>query len=388
MAKIEKDYLDHNATLTAMINEIERIKNLETPRQYLGFSVIGEECQRKLWYDFRLVSPKLIPGNVHLKFEDGFTQEDIAADRLRLLPQIKLLTRDSNGQQFGYRLLNGHFSGHCDGHILGIIEAPKTWHIWEHKSSEKMSELNEAVRTYGTKDALQNWNYTYYCQAVLYMKMQGFGRHFLTCSTPGGREYTSCRTEANSQLAKNLIDKAESIITAEKPLAKLSERPEFYKCKWCNNKDVCHNEQIPQVNCRTCAFSEPEMKDNNNDGKWFCHRLNSHIDFDQQLKGCDNHLYLNTLLPYDAIDCDQTREIPNWIKYKSGKFEFYNVNKLSIDSVIGKKYTSKELYSLKEFSKLQSMEETIIQEFNGSKPIMPVKSWDKHREIVDLKDII
>ena len=47
MAKLEKDYLDHNATLTAMVNEIEKIGNNQKPRQYLGvYIVTGKQIGR------------------------------------------------------------------------------------------------------------------------------------------------------------------------------------------------------------------------------------------------------------------------------------------------------------------------------------------------------
>jgi len=33
--------------------------------------------------------------------------------------------------------MGGHLSGYLDGALLGLLQAPKSWHVWDHKSSEK-----------------------------------------------------------------------------------------------------------------------------------------------------------------------------------------------------------------------------------------------------------
>jgi len=67
-------------------------------------------------------------------------------------------------------------------------------------------------------------------------------RHYLVVSTPGGRDYDSCRTEANPLLAEALREKAKRILEANGPPARLSERPEFYRCKYCDYQQFCHNQ--------------------------------------------------------------------------------------------------------------------------------------------------
>jgi len=105
-----------------------------------------------------------------MNFEDGHRTEELTAARLRLVPGIELWTHDENGQQFGFSIFNGEFQGHCDGVIRGLIQAPKSNHVWECKASNerKYVGFQSAKAKFGEKLALKNWNETYFVQAQLY----------------------------------------------------------------------------------------------------------------------------------------------------------------------------------------------------------------------------
>ena len=327
MANIS-EYIDNDMTLNAMSEKIIE-NNPKRWRSYLGMSEIGEPCWRMLWYRFRQVRQDVLKLQSILAIEDGYKQEDIMAARLRELPFIKLETVDEEtGQQFGCQYLGGHFAGHLDGKILGVLEAPKTPHIWENKAvnEKKFKNLRDLIMDVGEKDALEKWDIVYYSQAQVYMHSFNLNRHYLTVSSPGGRKYTSCRTNYNGKVALSLLAKAESIITSDRPPARNSENRSFYSCQWCGMKEICFDRMVPAVNCRTCAFSEPVVNSSNNEALWHCHKKN--VDFKKNEGGCDLHLFLNTLLPFKAIDADSSSDMPNWIKYKidEGNDIFYNVN--------------------------------------------------------------
>jgi len=310
-------------TLNAMSEQIIK-NNPKRWRNYLGMSEVGEPCWRLLWYRFRQVAQDVLTLQSILAIADGYKQEDIMAERLRLLTYIKLETRDEHGEQFGCRFLGGHFRGHLDGKISGILEAPKTLHVWENKAvnEKKFKALRDLILDVGEKDALEKWDAVYYAQAMIYCHAFQLTRHYLTVSSPGGRNYTSCRTNYNGKVALAILAKAEAIITADRPGPRLSENRSFYLCQWCKMKEVCFDMLVPDVNCRTCAFSEPITT--GNDAAWHCHKNN--IDFTGESKPCDSHLFLNTLVPFPAVDADSSEETPNWIKYKVENDIFYNVN--------------------------------------------------------------
>jgi hypothetical protein len=65
-------------------------------------------------------------------------------------------------------------------------------------------------------------------------------RHYTVVCTPGVREWTSMRTEFDPVAFTVLRDKAERILSARAPLARLSNDPSWYACKWCSWHGECH----------------------------------------------------------------------------------------------------------------------------------------------------
>lgn len=228
-------------TLEKMYRAIED-NHKDEKRNYLGASIIGHECSRYLYYSYNHYPREPFKAKTLMTFESGYRSEDLAADRLRLIPDIQLVTHDENGNQYGFSDFDGKFKGHYDGGIKGLVEAPKTWHIWEHKecNEKKFKEFFKLRNKHGYKDVLYNWNRTYYAQGQIYMHYTKMKRHFTTISTMGGRDYMSCRTNYNKQHAQEYVRKAQMIIEAEKPPQRISDKPDFFMCRWCDFKETCH----------------------------------------------------------------------------------------------------------------------------------------------------
>lgn len=299
MAKLPDLYSD--PTLEAMNEKMEEKQRLEKPRNYLGMSEIGDECWRKLFYSFRNAKKRVIPAKTLKAIEDGYLQEDKTIERLRDLPFIELINDDGHGNQLGVELLLGHFKGHNDGVIRGILQAPLTWHVFEHKA-KKQSEFNKLqkiINEKGEKNALIEWDITYYGQAQIYMHTFKLERHYLICCLPGGRDHVSCRTEYNKKYAENLIEKAKVIIFDNWNIpAKLSENREFFQCKWCAYQGVCHDGEFPLVHCKTCRYSEPVK-----DGRRHCLHKDCLIeDNELNMDNCPHHIYNPALISAKCID--------------------------------------------------------------------------------------
>ena len=77
------------------------------------------------------------------------------------------------------------------------------------------------------------------------------------------------------------LDRGEKLVWAEKPPQKLSVSPGFFKCRFCDERPVCHLGEIPDLNCRTCQFSKPIA-----DAKWFCNKHRMELPKEKQLLGC------------------------------------------------------------------------------------------------------
>ena len=232
----------HNdPTLEALKRICVEQGNKQTPRNYLGASLIGNPCSRQIWYSYKAAPKKPFEAETLWNFEDGHRTEDLIAARLRLLPNIELWTHKDDGSQYGFEALGGKFKGHIDGVIRGLIQAPKALHIWENKCSaeKKYNEFQSLKAKHGEKQTLKNWNENYFIQAQLYMHFLQIDRHYMTVAKAGGRDIDSCRTEYQPEIAEKAIDKADKIINAQSEPMRISENADYFICRWCDYADIC-----------------------------------------------------------------------------------------------------------------------------------------------------
>jgi CRISPR/Cas system-associated exonuclease Cas4 (RecB family) len=275
-------------TLAAM--DAAMVERQDTSRRgYLGASSIGAPCSRQLWYSFRWAAPVSFNAETLKRFEDGHRGEALMVERLSKVPGVVLSTHAPDGSQWGMQAHEGHFRGHCDGFIKGLLQAPKTAHIWEHKvcNEAKQKKLAKLKTEKGEKEALAHWDPVYYAQAQVYMHAFDQTRHYLTCSSPGERTTVSVRTNYNQEHAENLMARAKDIIVSDQPPVRISEDSTSYLCKWCDYHTVCHDITPMAVNCRTCINSYPD-----HGGEWSCTRHGG-LPKSKQVMGCPDYQGIN-----------------------------------------------------------------------------------------------
>lgn len=300
MAKITTAFLDPTLKAIDALIELDNKSN-SRPRPYLGASQIGEFCSRKIWLNFRWALNRFIPASGLRRIADGFRGEQVLVDWLRAVPGVELWTEDPEHpeQQIGMIDCGGHFCGHLDGVIQGLKQAPKTPHVWEAKvcNEAKVTKLRKLIAEKGEKAALKAWDEVYYAQAQVYMRGVALTRHYLTVATPGVRDIVSCRTEYAPKDAEALVQKAQTIITADRPPLKISETPAWYQCKFCDHADLCHGTALPHVNCRTCAHSTATLQGN---AHWQCEHHHHDLDEATQRAACPSHVWHPDLLENHA----------------------------------------------------------------------------------------
>lgn len=265
-------------------------------RAYLGMSAIGAKCERMLWYQFRWVAKPAFDAVTLKRFDDGHRSETVIVKRLKATPGLEVHDVADDGQQFGFKDFGGHFSGHMDGVILGLVQAPKTWHVLEIKASEKWQDLDKARKKVGEKHALAEWNPTYYAQAVLYMDYAELDRHYLVCGSAGARRETAVRTDADPAFAAILKNKAERIIFSDEAPKRIGSADSF-DCRFCDFKAICHDGILADRTCRTCLHVSPLRE-----GGWKCAQFGHELSRDDQEAGCKEHRFLPSLVAGDQID--------------------------------------------------------------------------------------
>lgn len=292
-------------TLKALNEILVQEGNAEPARPRLGASGVGHPCERKSWLQFRWAMERHIEAKGVRAIRSGHRGEAEMIEDIRKLEAkgVKLWEVDPDtGRQIGFEDLGGHFGGSCDGVIEGLLQSPKTPHVWESKvTNEKKFELLKKTKLErGEKQALFHWDPVFYAQAQLYMHYLQLERHWLTCSTPGLRDVVSVRTDYDFEFAMRMQVKAARIIFSARPPAKLSEDPSWYECKLCDFHDLCHGQSFATVNCRTCMHSTALTAEQG--GGWRCEKFAKPLVEDEQREGCSAHLYHPDLVPGTMVE--------------------------------------------------------------------------------------
>jgi CRISPR/Cas system-associated exonuclease Cas4 (RecB family) len=286
MANIEKYIQDE--TITKIYQAYEAMQQ-KGGRYHLGASLIGDKCKRKLWYSFRWVKEVNHNGQLLRLFQTGHLAEPRFIEDLKRVGVKVYEFDETTGQQFKVSECQGHFGGSMDGVGLGIGQSKK-WHLLEFKTHNEKSfkELKEK----GVKEAKPQ----HYAQMCVYMYLAGIERAYYMAVNKNNDELYGERLKSDNNHAKALIEKANSIIFADEPPTGISERADWFECKFCDYHDICFEQKIPQSNCRTCAHSTPVE-----DGKWSCKKR----DIAHKQAGCDQHILIPTLVTHSKpVDSD------------------------------------------------------------------------------------
>jgi hypothetical protein len=279
---------------TPSIDAIFETYQNDQNRPHLGASQIGEECERKLWYSFRHCLTPAFDGRMLRLFETGRLEEERVIRNLRKAGFEIWDVDPETKKQFRFEMWGGHFSGSLDGVGMRFLEAPKTPHVIEIKTS------NNAGFTQMLKKGVLLAKPTHYAQMQIYMSFLKLTRAYYIMVNKDNDKIYGERVEESKSYADILIEKAERIIFASEPGEKLGDTEKSFCCKFCDYHSLCWSSALPDVNCRTCCHVTPER-----DGGWSC------------AKGrdgpCELHIYIPALVPMEIFDAGE-----DWIEYVGG----------------------------------------------------------------------
>jgi len=277
------------------------IDNRESNPKYgnftIGFGSIGKECARELYYGLHWVAKGTISAKTQRIFNIGHMFESMAIadlksvgiDVFKRIDGEKIeMTGEKDEVQEKLIGVTGHSKGKPDGRCLGIMENPLLEHLLELKT---MNQKNfDKVLSLGVYNA----DKVYFGQVQRCMEAMKLECCFFLAINKNTCEYYGEFILFDPAYAKDLVRKEISIITSIEPPVRGFPKG-HYKCDWCSKKSVCEKDIEPEINCRTCEYSDLE-----NDGKWSCNN-NKAIDLrtdgrcedeyilsaDEQMAGCD-----------------------------------------------------------------------------------------------------
>lgn len=300
-------------------------------RPHLGASVIGIECERALWYKFRWTTRAKFPGRILRLFRRGHREETTIVADLRMIGMEVLPENPATGDQWRYERLNGHFSGSGDGlgrKAPGFGDEP---FLLEFKTHSTKS-FNALV-----KHGIEKSKPVHVAQQRMYLHWQGFARSLYVAVCKDDDRLFVDIIEADPLQAAQLEAKALRVITAPAPPARISDDPDFFQCRFCDDRETCHGEKVAARTCRSCISSTPNVEEGA--PQWICDQ-GLELTVDQQRAACDRHRYIPDLIPFaKAVDADpETRAIHYDLIASDGTTERF-VNGHRSDG----HYTSREL---------------------------------------------
>lgn len=287
----------HNATVDAIHRWRERTTDT-AHRAHLGASVIGHPCDRHLWLLWRWCESEQFDGRMLRLFDTGKREE------LRVITELRgvgcEVWEDDGGAQYRVSAVADHFGGSLDGVVRGLLEAPRTPHVLEIKthSAKRFADL--------LKKGVREAKPMHYAQMQVYMHLAELERAVYFAVNKDTDAIYIERVEHDKAEAEKLIARAERIIRAAEPPLRLSDDPAWFECKFCRFHAQCHGTAAPEVNCRTCAHSTPDM--DGTAGAWRCDRKSTALTDAQQRKGCESHLYIPVFLQRFAEPVDADRD--------------------------------------------------------------------------------
>lgn len=228
--------LPQDRIVADMYEAAERSRRAET-RNYLGMSGIGDRCARKLWYQFRGYSPRLLEGRSIMIFDLGNRVEDAVVTWLRRAGYRV------EGQQDVFEAHKGLFRGHCDGRLYGVTSRP---HILEIKSAN--DNKFKAFKAGGVRAVAP----VYFCQVQCYMGYAGLERALFVIMNKNTCELYTERVYFSQEDFEALHQRAYAIISSRKP-PKEGCPPDSLDCAWCDFRNHCRAPDLAVQTRRTCG---------------------------------------------------------------------------------------------------------------------------------------
>jgi hypothetical protein len=202
------------------------------PRLYLGASIAGDPCARRVQLDW--FRTPFLPARVQLIFDRGHAFERLMRERLTA---IGFLFAPPEAEKF--TAFGGLVEGHADGVITYAPSLPslQTPAVWECKA------LNNKNWRAIARDGLELAFPKYSTQVLLY-------QHYLGKQNPA--LYTAINADTCEHLhfpvpydvarAQRAIERVETIIAATRKgelLLRAYDSPDDWRCQSCSQREFC-----------------------------------------------------------------------------------------------------------------------------------------------------
>ena len=229
----------------------------EPPRDYLGCSAIGGECERAVFYDLRaatsqsrgrlatLGGPPIVPSaNVSPRalriFSRGHALEPAAAGWLKRAGFVLLTEDPCTGGQFEVSFCGGRLRGHADGIVChwrgeGPCPVPLPC-LWECKV------LGHKYAMQAKREGIAKSHPKYMAQVALYMEGLGLSHCLFTVVDADLMELRFELADADPALSARMQERflrVEAACAADEAVPRSASKRTAVQCRMCRWADEC-----------------------------------------------------------------------------------------------------------------------------------------------------
>ena len=236
--------------------------NQESYRYHLGASIIGGDCERAIWYGWRWFKDVKHPHQLLRLFKRGHYEEPIVLGHLRNAGMVVHEVDSVSGKQFQLSALGGHFGGSLDAVLENVPGLDGKPCLMECKTAnQKQFDLL-------VKKGVRVHKFEHYVQMQIYMGAYNLPWALYICVNKNTDEWHWELIIYDKLFNDQYLQRAANIIASDRPPQRVSNDPSWYRCKWCDYYKICHHDETPAKNCRTCVHSDPRS-----DGRWYCTKV-------------------------------------------------------------------------------------------------------------------
>ena len=222
-----------NESINARIEQASLLKHAsDVPRDYLGASLIGETCLRKIQFEW--LTSATFSARVRSIFARGHYFE---AESRQQLSEAGFVFAPI--EALGFVVPGGPIAGHADGVILTVPDEINllTPALWEHKA------LNAKNFKAVERDGLAKVFPRYAGQVAIYQHFLGvFNPALMTIVNSDTCERLHFTVPFDPRLAQETIDRALDVVRATRAgelLSRLDPELNDFRCKMCSHRDRC-----------------------------------------------------------------------------------------------------------------------------------------------------
>lgn len=222
-------------------------------RDHLGASVIGNECERKVWYSFRNIEQFNHNARLIRLWNRGHLEEGRFISAL-MCAGIDVKFVNENNKQFGYSF--GWFGGSIDGIATNVPDLQNETVMLEFKT---MSESRfKQFKTFGV---IQDPIYYNQLQVNMYcMNKQhniGFKNALFISVNKNTDEIFIEIVPIDEKIGEETFNKAIKIVNDNNIPFTLKPSKAYFPCKMCEYKEYCFDEKSYVAHsCKNCAMCQ------------------------------------------------------------------------------------------------------------------------------------